>query len=279
MALSAPVVVVLGAFFVAPFAFFLSTSLYPYDFAKGVNYSYLTLENYAKFLFDPFYLSILRRTLELAAIVTGVSLLIAYPVAHYMSTLSSRGQALLTLMYLSPWLVSVVIKNYGWSLLLAEKGLVNQVLVASGVLRSPAALMWTEFAVVVGLTHAFLVFMILPIFSSLAALDRRLLLAAQNLGANRVQSFLRVTLPLSLPGVLAGSLMVFTLSTSAFITPSILGGARVKVMAYVAYQEIMGMVNWPFGSTIAFILLIVVSALAFSYQRLVMSGKWKVIFQ
>jgi len=139
--------------------------------------------------------------------------------------------------------------------------------------------MYTEFAVIVGMAHVYFPFMVLALLSSLQNIDPTLRLAANNLGAGRVRTFWRITLPLSLPGVLAGSMIVFCLSASAFVTPTVLGGPRVKVMAYMVWEQFLLILNWPLGAAIGFVLLVITTGLMLVYNRLLERGRFGIVFQ
>ena len=258
---------VLLVLFGLPLGYALYLSLFPYDPIQGVDYRHVTLGNYLRFWQQAFYIRVILRTLRVSLVVTGLCFLIGYPVAYYLRGKRRGVQSALLLVYVSPWLVSVVVKAYGWMILLAPNGLLNRALLALGLVRQPVQLLWTETAIVIGLVHVYLVFMIFPIFTALLAIDDRLLRAAANLGARRGQRFWRVTFPLSLPGVVAGCLLVFSLTMSAFATPALLGGDRVKVMSFIAFEQSLILLNWPFGSAVAFILLAATSVIVYFYQR------------
>lgn len=226
----------------------------------------MTIENYVKF-FDPFYLGILWRTLKLSAVITICCLLLAYPVAYYIAGASPRVQGLLTLVYLAPWFVNVAVKAFGWTLLLSPGGYINRLLITLGLIREPLALMWNELGIVIGLTHGHIVFMVLPLMASISGINPNLPLAAANLGARPWQVFRYVTVPLSLPGVVAGSVIVFVMSVAAFATPELLGGPRARVLSYIAYEQNITLLNWPFGAAIAVIILVIVSVLMVGLQR------------
>ncbi|MBI2155424.1 MAG: ABC transporter permease [Candidatus Rokubacteria bacterium] len=266
------------ALFLAPLVNLFALSLFRFDRSVGV-VGGLTVENYTKFLGDPFYLGILWRTLRIGVLATLASLLLGYPLAYHMQRCRPRARAYLALLVLAPLLVSVVVRSFGWLVILGPNGLVNSLLVSSGIVRDPLRLLYTEGAIVVGLTHVFLSFMVLSIAAALARIDPALLRAAQNLGATERQTFFRVVLPLSLPGVAAGSLIVFTLSSSAFITPALLGGPRVKVMSYLSYQQTLLLSDWPYGAAIAFVLLGLVAGAVLVYLRVLESGRYGVVFR
>jgi putative spermidine/putrescine transport system permease protein len=275
--LAAPLAIFL-ALFLAPLVNLLVLSFFRFDRTTGA-LAETTAQNYVKFLSDPFYLGILWRTLKLALLTTVTTLLLGYPVAYHLTRCSGRKRAYLTLLIVAPLLVSVVVRSFGWLVILGPHGLVNSLLTGLGIVADPLRLLYTETAIVVGLTHVFLSFMVLSVAASLGRIDPALIRAAQNLGASERQAFVRVVLPLSLPGVAAGSLIVFTLAASAFITPALLGGPRVKVMSYLAYQQTLLLSDWPYGSAIAFILLALTGLCAFLYLRAMESGRYGVVFR
>jgi putative spermidine/putrescine transport system permease protein len=270
-----PLAVFLGLYLL-PLVNLLVLSFFRFDRVTGT-LGGETLVNYTKVLGDPFYLEVLWRTMRIGLLATGCSLVLGYPVAYVLARARGRLRAYLTLGILAPLLVSVVVRTFGWLVILGPNGLVNSPLVALGF--EPLTLLYTETAIVLGLTHVFLSFMVLAIAAALGRIDPALLRAAQNLGANERQTFLRVVLPLSLPGVAAGCLIVFTLATSAFITPALLGGPRVKVMSFLAYQQTLLLSDWPSGAAIAFVLLAITGAAVLLYLRVLEGGRFGVVFR
>jgi putative spermidine/putrescine transport system permease protein len=262
-----PGALVLLVLFCLPVGYALYLSFLPYDPIGGIDYRSPTLTNYLRFWQQPFYARVILRTLRVSLTTTVLCFLIGYPVAYYLRGRRRSVQSALLLVYVSPWLVSVVVKAYGWMILLAPNGLLNRALLGLGVVAQPVQIMWTETAIVIGLVHVYLVFMIVPVFTALLAVDDQLLRAAATLGARRAERFRRITFPLSMPGVVAGSLLVFSLTMSAFATPALLGGDRVKVMSFVAFEQSLILLNWPFGSAVAFILLGATSGVVYFYQR------------
>lgn len=238
-----------------------------------------TLDNYSKLMGDAFFWELLVRTLKLSAITTLVTMVLGYAVAvHYVGA-GARTRAYLTLVILAPLMVSVIIRTYGWVVILGPSGLVNTTLEALHLIDSPVRLLFTELAVVLGLTHIFLPYMTLAIVSSLQNIDPSLTRAARNLGASGATAFLRIVLPLSMPGVLAGSLLVFTLSNSAFATPALLGGSGAQVLSLLAYQQNLVLLNWNTGSAIGVILLVVVLTGVLLYTRAVEGGRFRGVFR
>lgn len=224
--------------------------------------------NYDKVLFSGPYLHILLYTLEIAALVTAICLLVAYPVAAL--TARMRGLALrlmIGLIVASLW-TSAVIRSYAWMILFQRYGIVNQALVALGLADAPVRILQTTTAVTIGMVHILLPFMLLPLITTMRRIDPTLLRAGRILGAGPVRLFLRVYLPLSLPGVNAGVALVFITSLGFFITPSLLGGGRTNMAAMIIEQEANTYLDWPLASAIATILLIFTVAIYLAYGRL-----------
>jgi putative spermidine/putrescine transport system permease protein len=215
-----------------------------------------TLSNYQAFITDPFFLEMLLRTCWLGLLVTLGCLAVGYPVAYYLARMSSRWRGMALFLVISPLLVSAIVRNIGWFPLLSESGLVNWVLLKTGIVGTPLPLINNFTGVVIGLVHALLPFMILTLTTVIQRIDADLEEAAANLGAGPLEMFWRVLLPLSLPGVVSGSLLVFTMAISAYTTPAILGGNRVLVMATYIAQQFRTVLNYPAGGTAAALLLV-----------------------
>ncbi|MGH7319066.1 MAG: ABC transporter permease [Candidatus Rokuibacteriota bacterium] len=277
--LMGPVLALFFVFFAVPVLILFAGSLERVDTATFTVVERFTLFNYRRFLFDPFYLGVLLTTLKLSLLVTLVALLAGYPVALYLARASARERRLLMLLVVSPLVVSLVIRSYGWLIMLGPKGVVNALLTGLGLVRAPVKLIYTEFAVVIGLAHVFYPFMVLAIASALQNIDPAVLRAAENLGAGPFRVFRRVTLPLSIPGVVAGSLIVFALSVSSFVTPTLLGGPWVKVVAYLAWEQNLVVLDWAFAGAIAVILLAVTGLIMLVYSRLVERTWFAGVFQ
>jgi putative spermidine/putrescine transport system permease protein len=278
-ALVGPVLLVFLVFFAAPVLVLFATSLERVDTATFRVIEPLTLFNYRKFLLDGYYLGVLVGTLKISLLVTVAAMVTGYPVATYLAWARPRERAMLMLLIVSPLLVSLVIRSFGWVIVLGPKGVVNAVLLGLGLAQTPVKLIYTETAVVVGLTHVFYPFMVLAIYSVLRTIDPAVIRAARNLGAGPLQTFWRVTLPLSVPGVLAGSLVVFALSVSSFVTPTLLGGPWVKVVAYLAWEQNLVVLDWGFAAAISVILLGVTAVVMLVYNQLVERRWFAGVFQ
>jgi putative spermidine/putrescine transport system permease protein len=218
-----------------------------------------TLQNYARVLGDPLYLSLLADTLIYAAISTAICLGLGFPIALQLARTRSRWRGLLYAAVLSPLLTGVVIRCFGWIVLLSNNGLVNQLLGFVGL--GPFHLMYNSLGVGIALVHVFLPFMILPIMNGLQAIDPKLREAALTLGASQRRAFLRVTLPLAMPGVQSGVILVFVLSASAYVIPMLMGGGQVNTTPTIVVQALMGNLLWPFGAALALVLSLAVLTL------------------
>jgi putative spermidine/putrescine transport system permease protein len=224
-----------------------------------------SLTNYWAFFSDPFHYRSLVVTLQISLIVTAIALLLGYPVAYLLSV--SRHKHLILFAIILPLLTDVLVRAYGWIVLLNRNGLVNRGLLALGLQSTPTTFLGTQTAVVLELLHEVLPFMILPIASVLERLDPALPEAAIGLGANRMTAFVRVTMPLSMPGILAGTLLTFSLSASAFVAPLVLGGGRIPMMSILIQEQMTALLNWPAGSAQAIVLVFLVSLLLIGYGR------------
>ncbi len=224
-----------------------------------------TLEHYVAFVSDPFHYKVLVTTLRVSLVTTGLAVLLGYPVAYLLSV--SRRKHLILFLVILPLLMDVLVRAYGWIVLLNRNGLVNRGLVRTGLIERPISFLGTETAVVLELLHEVLPFMILPLASVLQRIDPALREAATGLGASAATAFWRITLPLSVPGLLAGTLLTFSLAASAFVAPLILGGGRVPMMSILIQQQMTALLNFPAGSAQAIVLVLLVSLLLIGYGR------------
>ena len=267
LALLAPAAIVLIAFLLVPYLNIVVMSVRPS--VVGAPYGDgFTLANFARFFADPYYVGQLANTFLIAAASTMLCLLLGYPVAWHLARGSARWRALCYGIVLSPLLVGIVIRSYGWTILLGNNGLINRTLIGMGVIDAPLALMYNALGIVIALTHVFLPFMILPIMGAIQGIDPALETAARSLGAGRARIFLRVSLPLSMPGVQAGCILVFVLALSAYVTPLLIGGMRVKTLAVNVVDTLIDRFNWPLGSAFALILAAAGALAVVAFARL-----------
>ena len=235
----------------------------------------LTLRHYATALADPVFWRVLGTTIEVGVLTTLGCLVLGYPVAHLMATARpATANAVLAIVLLSFW-TSLLVRTYAWMVLLGRRGVINSGLMAMGAIEQPLPLMYNLFGLQVGMVHVLLPLMILPLYSVMKGIDDTLVRAAQNLGAGPVRAFLRVFLPLSLPGVAAGCLLVFMVSLGYFITPALLGGRTDMMLGQLIELQIAELLNWRYGSALVTILLALVLVLFAGYQRVVGAGlRW-----
>jgi putative spermidine/putrescine transport system permease protein len=258
--LLAPALLVLLGLLVLPVIEILRLSVQSTDGAR------FTLAQYRRFFADPLYVGVLLFTLKISLIVTVLDVLLGYPIAYLIARTGARVARALTLLVIAPLLVSLVVRTYGWMVILAPNGLVNQMLTTLGL--PTVRLMYNEVGVIIGMTHILLPFMVLTVTAAIQNIDRSLEDAAATLGAGRWEVFRRVTLPLSLPGVLVGVLLVFILTLGSYVTPVLLGGDRGVVISSLVYDNSLSLANWAFAAAIAAIFLVVSIVFVMAYQRL-----------
>lgn len=251
---------------VLPLILTVILSFHAYDHTSGIQNSF-TLKHYLTVFSDDYYLSVFWRTLRLAALTTLICAVVGAPEAYVLSRMSDPWRSVFLLVIIGPLLVSVVVRAFGWSMLLGSAGLLNQALQALGL--SPVRLLYTETAIVIALVHVMLPFMVIPVWTALQKLDPMVEAAAWSLGASRFTALRRIVLPQVSLGMLSGSLIVFGLSASAFAIPGLLGGRRLKMAATLVYDEYMAELNWPLGATIAIIVLVANLIIMLGYNRLV----------
>jgi spermidine/putrescine transport system permease protein len=263
-ALLAPGGVWLLVFFLVPILIMLAYSMMPRGIYGGVEQGF-TLEHYRRF-FDPLYLDILRRTFVWSVACTVICLLLGYPVAYVIAR-GGRWKNLLLFLVVLPFWTSFLVRTFAMIFLLRDTGLINNWLLGLGVIEEPIILLYTPFAVMAGLVYGFLPFMILPIYASLEKLDLSLLEAAEVLGARPAERFRRITLPLSMPGVVAGCLLVFIPALGSFLTADLLGGAKQMMIGNLVQNQFSAARNWPFGSAASFIVMALVLVAVMMYLR------------
>ena len=226
-----------------------------------------TLDAYRQIVRVPVYLAVIGLTFRTAAVVTVLCLALGYPLAYVLVRLRPRLARLLLIVVVLPFFTSLIVRTYAWMVLLGRRGLVNQWLVALGLVETPLPLLYNQAGVAIGMTYVLLPFMVLTLFSVMRGIDPALVRAAHSLGASRVQAFRRVFLPLSLPGVAGGVLLVFILSLGFFITPALMGGPGDIMIAMLIEREVEITLNWAFASALAVVLLALTLAGFALYSR------------
>ena len=265
-ALSAPALLLFGSLLLVPLALTTVLSFHVFSHATGVQDGF-TLAHYAAVLGDEYYHGIFWRTFWVSALTTLICIAIGAPEAYVLSRMRDPWRAICLLVVLAPLLVSVVVRAFGWSMLLGPQGPVNQALQSLGL--GPVRILYTEAAVIIALVHVMLPFMVIPVWTSLHKLDPAVENAALSLSAAPFTVLRRIVLPQVMPGILSGSLIVFGLSASAFAIPGLLGGRRLKMVATVVYDEYLHELNWPLGAAVALLLLLANLVVMLSYNHFV----------
>jgi putative spermidine/putrescine transport system permease protein len=270
--LSAPALALFVGLLIVPLGLTLVLSFNLFDYEVGVKSDSYTLANYVSLLSDSYFYEIFWRTFWISALVTLLCVVIGVPEAYILSRMGTPWRSIFLILILTPLLISVVVRAFGWSLLLGADGLINQAIAALG--GRPVKMLYTPFAVILALVHVMLPFMIIPVWTSLQKLDPAAEQAAQSLGASQAKVMRMVVLPQIMPGVLSGTLIVFGLAASSFAIPGLLGGRRLKMVATVVYDQYLSELNWPMGATIAVALLLANLLIMLSWNRLV-EGRYK----
>ena len=270
-----PTTLFLGICFLGPLAVMLVYSFLEPGLYGGVEWNFYHL-NYGRILgwadgewedFDPVYAEIFLRSVRIALTNVLITLVICYPAALWVSGLSPRWRTLIVFLVTLPFFVSMVVRLFAWVLILRPSGFLNASLLGLGLISEPIDIIFTETAVLIGMAYVLLPFMFLPIYASVEKLDHSLIEASSDLGGNSRQTFLRVILPLTLPGIAAGSVLVFIPSLGNFIVPDILGGAKVLMIGNLVEQQFLSARNWPFGAALSVMIMVVMFVLILIYLR------------
>lgn len=253
-------------FFIVPLLIVLVYSFLERGTYGGVTWTF-TLGNYQR-LANELYLGVLWRSLWLALITTVACLLIGYPLAFFIATRSPRWRNALLLLVIIPFWTNFLVRTYAWIVLLRQQGVVNVALQSLQLIDEPLNLLFTPFAVTVGLIYGYLPFMVLPLYATIERFNFSLVEAAHDLGANDLRTFIRVVLPLTMRGIVTGSLLVFIPAVGAFVTPDILGGAKTLMVGNLIQNQFLKARNWPFGSALSMLLMALVLVPALLYFRM-----------
>ncbi|HVL76361.1 MAG TPA: ABC transporter permease [Noviherbaspirillum sp.] len=275
--LSAPALLLFVGLLLVPLVLTAILSFRVFDGTQGVMPEY-TLAHYWEVFSDDYYHEIFLRTGGLALAVTLLSIVFGVPETIILARMKSPWRGLFLVVILGPLLISVVVRTLGWAILLGNNGLINTALQALGITDEPIRLLFTMTGVTIALTHVLIPFMVIAVWAALQKLDPQVENAGLSLGASPFTVFRRVILPQILPGILSGGIIVFALAASAFATPAILGGRRLKVVASAAYDEFLSTLNWPLGATIAVLLLIANVVIILGCNRLI-ERRYRTVFE
>ncbi|MBN8203460.1 ABC transporter permease [Bacillus sp. NTK034] len=248
--LLAPSILILLGFFVLPLIVVLNNSILD---ESGT----ITFQHYLLYFKDQHYLAITFRSIKISILATIITLLIGYFIAYFTTRYikSKKLKRIAYIIIISPLFTSAVVRSFGWMVILGNNGFINKTLLGLGIISQPLKLLYNETGIVIGLVYILAPFMILSITTVLENIDSRLEEAASDLGLSAFQTFIKVTLPLTVPGILAGSVMVFSLAISAYVTPAMLSGGKIQLIATVIYEQMMQVFNYQFGSAVAFAVL------------------------
>jgi putative spermidine/putrescine transport system permease protein len=266
--LAAPALLLFVGIVLVPIAMTVLLSFHDWGPYKGIE-TVITLKNWREIVTDSYFLEIFLRTFRIALLVTVVAVLIGTLEAYVLSRMAKPWRGLFLVVVLGPLLISVVARTLGWALLFGSTGLINVALRRLHIVAAPIPFMFTETGVVIGLVHVLVPFVVISVWASLQRLDPQIENAAVSLGGSGFTVFRRIVLPQVMPGILSGAVVVFALAASAFATPAIIGGRRLKVASTLVYDEFLNTLNWPLGAAVAVLLLVALAAIIISSNRLV----------
>ncbi len=264
--LLSPTLLALVLLMIVPIVIMFIYTFYTFRTA-GVETADFNTGNWGEFFSDSYYHGFLWKTFRVAAVTAVLCGLMAYPPAYFIAMTRFRHKWLLLLLLIVPFWISFTIRTFSWIHILGEQGVINASLVALGIISEPLPLLYNEGSVIMGMIHFLLPYVILNIYVSLDGIDRNLISAARTLGCTDWQAFREVTLPLSLPGLGAGLLLSFVLAAGSYVTPQILGGRSDALFGNLIFNTIMKELNWPLGSTLSIVLLVLLGILSVVYSR------------
>lgn len=260
-----PVTFWLVLFFVFPLLFILLISFATRGLYGGVEYTF-TIENYTRF-FDPLYLKILWDSIVIAGFTTLICLVFGYPFAYIIAKSPKKYRNLLLMLVIVPFWTNSLVRTYAWIVLLRTEGVINMFLLKIGIISEPLAMLYNHGAVMVGLTYTLFPFMVLPLYASIEQLDKSYLEAASDLGAKPRQAFTKITLPLTMPGIVAGCLLTFIPTLGLFFIPDLMGGSKSLLIGNLIKNQFLTARDWPFGSAASMILMVLTLIFILIYLR------------
>jgi spermidine/putrescine transport system permease protein len=265
LSLLSPSALYLLVFFLLPLVMVLLVSLGKRGPMGGVVYDW-NLDNYIRFI-DRIYFKVFIRSVWIATANTLLCLLFGYPFAYFIARRPKRWRNVLLLLVMVPFWTNFLVRTYAWMVILRDKGLINSLLMLTGIITEPLPLLFNQNAVILGLFYGYLPFMVLPLYASIEKVDFSLVEAAQDLGANTLTAFRRIVLPLTMPGIVAGAIITFIPSIGAYVTPDLLGGAKAMMIGNLLQQQFLEVRDWPFGSAVGFVLMATVLLATMLYFR------------
>ena len=255
----APLLVYLAIFFIYPLISFLPTSFY---YEGGFSF-----DKYLRAFTRPVYLRILRTTFFIAGSTTLITLLLAYPLAYWFTNATGKTKGIITALIILPFWTSIIVRMYAWMSLLGHNGIFNRLFIQGGIITDPIPMMFNRFGVLVGMVHFMLPYMVLSIYAVMSGIPPDYMRAGANLGAAPLKRFVKIYLPLSMPGIGAGCLLVFILALAFYITPALLGGLRDTMIAQIIDQEMRETFDWPFAAALSTVLIAITTTLYIIYQK------------
>lgn len=274
-----PVTLFLLIFFLVPLGIMVVTSFLTPGLYGGVEWSFYP-DNFGRILgfanpdfeeYDPVYIAIFLRSIRIAAMTVVATLLVCYPAAFYISRLPDRWKNFCLFLITLPFFSSLIVRLFVWVMILRPTGLINNTLMATGVISAPLEMIYTDGAIILGMVYVFIPFMFMPIYASIEKLDWRLIQASLDLGAGPIRTFFRIILPLTTPGIIGGSIIVFIPALGNFVVPAVLGGAKVMMLGSLIEAQFLSARNWPFGSALAMMVMAVMLVLLVAY--VIVSGR------
>ncbi len=269
--LVAPGMLWLAIFFALPMLIVVAVSFATRNSYGQVIFNF-TLANYQRF-FEALYLRIFATTIFTAIVTTLITFVMGYPLAYTISILPKKWQQPCLILVMIPFWINFLIRSYAWVIILRSQGIINTLLLKIGFITKPLTLLYNDYAVMLGMIYALVPFMVLPIYVSIEQLDKRLLEAASDLGAPPLTAFRKITLPLTMPGIAAGSILVFISSLGMFVVPDIMGGAKSALIGNVIQNQFLAARDWPFGSALSIVLGLLALVLILLYYRTLESQK------
>lgn len=276
--LNLPALIVFGTMLLTPLIMTVILSFNAFDPITGRNTNQYGWHNYIEIVTDMYFLKIFWRTFWISAVVTVICVVFGTFEAYILFRMRRPWNSFFLVIILGPLLISVVVRTLGWAIVMGSNGTINSILKSLGIIEESIDMVYTSGAVIVGLVHVLIPFVVISVWASLQKMNRETENAGVSLGASHAIVLWRIVIPQIMPGILSGSLIVFALSASAFATPAMLGGRRLKVVATTAYDEYLNNLDWPLGATIAIVLLIAVVVVITAYNA-ILENKYKQVFK